>query len=172
MAIVKLSNAHLNLLRPLEVELKQAVAAAEPDTAIEVAAKIQALFDFDRTHHRLLRAKLLAFEACVDANRLSYAERGLIGVRNLAGVTTRLSLEAGALLAVVLLREKKVSEAKKLIRDVIENINIIIININININITSERTRHQFQKRLISRIEEECILAGLIAFRYTQLPAA
>jgi hypothetical protein len=98
MGIVKLSEAHLAALRPLESELKRAVAAAEPDAAIEAAAKIQALFDFDRTHHRLLRAKLWVFEACVDANRLPYAERGLIGVRKLAGPTTRLSLEADALL--------------------------------------------------------------------------
>lgn len=152
MAIVKLSDAHLAILRPLEAELKRAVAAAEPDAAIEAAAKIQALLSFDRTHHRLLRAKLWAFEACVDANRLPYAERGLIGVRRLAGSTTRLSLEAGALLAVVLLRQKKTQEAKKIVKDVIKNIN----------NITSDRTRHQFQKRLIARIEEECILAELI----------
>jgi hypothetical protein len=152
MPTIKLSDAHLAALRPLEEELRLAVVAAEPDAAIEAAAKIQALFHPDRTHHRLLRAKLWAFEACVDANRLPYAERGLIGVRKLAGATTRLSLEAGALLAVVLLRQKKTTEAKKLIRAVIENIN----------NITSDRTRHQFQKRLISRIEEECILAELI----------
>src|SRR5260221_333537 len=95
MAIAKLSDAHLAALRPLEAELKKAVAAAEPDAAIEAAAKIQGLLDFDRSHHRLLRAKLWAFEACVDANRLPYAERGLIGVRNRAGSTTRLSLEAG-----------------------------------------------------------------------------
>ncbi|MDA8454848.1 hypothetical protein M4R22_08740 [Acidovorax sp. GBBC 3334] len=152
MAIVKLSEAHLAVLRPLEAELKRAVAAAEPDAAIEAAAKIQGLLDFDRNHHRLLRAKLWAFEACIDANRLSYAERGLIGVRNRAGSTTRLSLEAGALLAVVLLRQKKTQEAKRIVKDVIENIN----------NIASDRTRHQFQKRLIARIEEECVLAELI----------
>src|SRR5438105_10184784 len=130
MPIVKLSDAHLVALRPLEAELKRAVATSDPDAAIETVAKIQRLFDFDRTHHRLLRAKLWAFESCVDANRLPYAERGLIGVRNLAGTTTRLSLEAGALLSVVLLRQKKTQEAKKVVRHVIENIN----------NITSDRT--------------------------------
>lgn len=91
-------------------------------------------------------------EACVDANRLQYAERGLIGVRSLAAQNTRLYLEAGALLSVTLLRQKKGAEAKKVLRDVIANIN----------NITSDRTRHQFQKRLVTRIEEECILAELI----------
>jgi hypothetical protein len=159
MALVKLSDAHLAALRPLEAELKNAVALGEPEAAIEAAAKIQSLFDFDRSHHRLLRAKLWAFEACVDANRLSYAERGLIGINKLAGTKTRLALEAGALLAVVLLRQKKSNEAKRLIREVIANIN----------NIKSDRTRHQFQKRLISRVEEECILAELIGTEEGQM---
>jgi hypothetical protein len=152
MAITKLTDAHLAILRPLEMEVRRAVAMTEPDAAIEAAAKIQALLSFDPSHHRLLRAKLWAFEACIDDSRLSYAESGLIGVRRRAGSTTKLYLEASGLLAVVLLRQKKTNESKKIIRDVIQNIN----------NITSPRTRHQFQKSFIGRIEEECILAELI----------
>lgn len=150
--MTKLHEYQLAALRPLEAQLRQAVAQAEPEKAVEIAGKIQALFPDDRKHHRLLRAKLWAFEACVDANRLSYAETGLIGVRKLAAPSTRLYLEASALLAVALLRQKKVADSKKIIREVIGNIN----------NIASDRTRHQFQKRFISRIEEECILAELI----------
>jgi hypothetical protein len=152
MTIKRLSEAQLAELRPLEQDLRAAVANAEPEAAIELAAKIQGLFASDRSHHRLLRAKLWAFEACIDANRLTYAERGLVGVRQLAGESTRLHLEASGLLAVSLLRQKKVTESKKLIREVIANIN----------NIASDRTRHQFQRRFIERIEEECILAELI----------
>lgn len=150
--MTKLREYQLAALRPLEARLRQAVAQAEPETAVEIAGKIQALFPDDRKHHRLLRAKLWAFEACVDANRLSYAETGLIGVRKLAAPSTRLYLEASALLAVALLRQKKLADSKKIIREVIGSIN----------NIASDRTRHQFQKRFISRIEEECILAELI----------
>lgn len=152
MATTKLSPEFLEALRPLEDELRKAVALAESEAAVETATNIQALFGKDRTHHRLLRAKLWAYEACVDANRFAYAEAGLIGVRRLAAPTTRLQLEASALLAVTLLRQKKLSEAKKVIRNVIENIN----------NIASDRTRHQFQRRFIQRVEEECILAELI----------
>lgn len=139
-------------LAPLEKALKKAVAEAEPEAAIAAATRIQDLFPDDRRHHRLLRAKLWAYEACIDANRLSYAESGLIGVRRLAGPTTRLHLEASGLLAVTMLRQKKLVESKKLIREVIRSIN----------NITSDRTRHKFQKRFIQRIEEECVLAELI----------
>lgn len=152
MATTKLTEKQLNELRPLEEALKNAVSQAEPEAAIEAAASIQGIFLNDRRHHRLLRAKLWAFEACIDANRLAYAETGLIGVRKLAGPSTRLHLEASALLAVALLRQKKIDDSKKLIHEVIENIN----------NITSDRTRHQFQKRFIERIEEECIFAELI----------
>jgi hypothetical protein len=117
-----------------------------------LAKKIQVLFWFDRSHHRLLRAKLWAYEACLDANRLSYAETGLIGIKKLSNPNTRLYLEAISLLAVCLLRQKKTSESKKWIREAITKIN----------NISSDRTRHQFQKRLIERIEEESILTELI----------
>lgn len=150
--MTKLHEDQLAALRPLEARLREAVGQAESEKAVEIAGKIQGLFPNNRKHHRLLRAKLWAFEACVDANRLSYAETGLIGVRKLASPSTRLYLEASALLAVALLRQKKVADSKTIIREVINNIN----------NIESDRTRHQFQKRFISRIEEECILAELM----------
>ncbi|MCI5164419.1 MAG: hypothetical protein D3917_20890, partial [Candidatus Electrothrix sp. AX5] len=162
--MTKLHEYQLTALRPLEAQLRKAVAQAEPESAIEIAKKIQALFpdNRDRSHHRLLRAKLWAFEACLDANRPYYAETGLIGVRKLAAPSTRLYLEASALLAVALLRQKKVADSKKIICEVIANIN----------NIVSNRTRHQFQKRFIARIEEECILAELIDTGEETLDAA
>jgi hypothetical protein len=150
--MAKLHEYQLNALRPLEAELRKAVALADTETALEIAKKIQDLFPDDRSHHRLLQAKLWAFEACVDANRLAYAESGLIGIRKLSAPSTRLYLEASALLAVSLLRQKKIPESKKIIREVVANIS----------NIVSDRRRHQFQRRFISRIEEECILAELI----------
>ncbi|HET8701852.1 MAG TPA: hypothetical protein VFL97_09330 [Nitrococcus sp.] len=88
----------------------------------------------------------------MDANRITYAKNGFIGVRKLSGETTRLYLEASSLLAVCHLRSKDLDPAKKLLREVIGKIN----------NIQSDRTRHQFQRRLISRVEEECIFAELI----------
>jgi len=152
MSNTKLTEWQLSEIKPLELELRKAVQQAEPEMAIEFAEKIQNLFPYDRKHHRLLRAKLWAFEACLDANRLTYAEAGFIGIRKLSETNTRLYLEASSLLAICFLRQKKTSESKKLIHEAILKIN----------NIASDRTRHQFQKRLIERIEEECILAELI----------
>lgn len=153
MRSIKLTEEQLNKLRPLESELKLAVRSGDTDKAINITKKIQVLFPNElRTHHRLLRAKLWAFESCLDANKISFAQRGFIGIRKLSASNTRLFLEASSLLAVCHLRSKDTSSAKTLIKEVIEKIN----------NINSERTRHQFQKRLIERVEEECILTELI----------
>ncbi|MBN1763519.1 MAG: hypothetical protein JW878_10700 [Methanomicrobia archaeon] len=139
-------------LRELEGELRTAVAKGHPERAIECATEIQLLFAPDRKHHRLLQAKLWAFEACLDDNRLGYAEAGFTGIRKLAGKNTRLYLEATAFLSICLLRQKQPEKAKPLIREVIQSANTI----------RSDRRRRQFQKRFVARIEEECILSELI----------
>ena len=157
-----LSDAQLLALRPLETQLRNAVRTGAPERAIEIASQIQALFPMNnRSHHRLLRAKLWAFEACLDANRVVYAEVGFIGVQKLSSPGTRLYLEASSLLVVCYLRQKQTDKAKKLIVEVIRNVN----------NIQSDTTRRQFQKRLIARIEEECILAELIGAGHEVLNA-
>jgi hypothetical protein len=152
MSATKLTEIQLVALRPLEAALQQAVQNVEPDVAVQVVSQIQGLFPNDRSHHRLLRAKLWAFEAVLEANRVMSAEAGFVGIRKLSEPSTRLYLEASALLAVCKLRQKKIPEAKTLISEVISKIN----------NITSERTRRQFQQRLIERVEEECVLTELI----------
>ncbi len=158
----KLPDEILQALRPLEAELQAAVASGYVEKAAETTGRIQTLFGPERRrHHRLLRAKLYAFEAALDANRLAYAESGFSGIRKLAGSTTRLHLEATSLLAVTLIRQQKLAEAKRLIQQALTSIN----------NIKSERTRHQFQKRLITRLEEEAVLAALIGSGTGQLDA-
>lgn len=161
MAATRLPDDLLKRLRPLEESLKHQLLAQDPDAALDTAKRIQLLFHPDRSHHRLLRAKLWAYETCVEANRLALATPGLIGIRQLSGKSTRLHLEASALLAITYLRQKKLSEAKILIREILANIN----------NIESDRTRHSFQKRFIERIEEECLFAELIGSGSSPLDA-
>lgn len=157
----KLPDNLLAELRPLEDRLKGALLAQDSDSALETAKRIQTLFHPNRSHHRLLRAKLWAYEACVETNRLTLAEPGLIGIRQLTGKSTRLYLEASALLSVVYLRQKKLPQAKDLIREVISNIS----------NIHTSKTRHSFQKRFIDRVEEECIFAELVGSGSSPLDA-
>jgi len=142
----------ISQLRELEVRLRGAVRRGQPSEARQIASKIQNLFQNDRGHHRLLRAKLWAFEACLDANELSYAEPGFIGIRALANDKTRLYLEATAFLGICYLRQKKIEKAKPLVRETIRKAR----------NIKSESKRQQFHKRFVERLEEECILAELI----------
>lgn len=144
--------AILDQLRLLESDLQRAVSKGSSQEALEIATKIQILFGEDRRHSRLLRAKLQAFEACLDTNQLVYAESGFSGIRQLASNQTRLYLEASALLAVCYLRLKQPEKAKPLIQEILERIN----------NIRSDTRRHQFQERLIHRIEEECVLSDVI----------
>ena len=158
---MKLTEEQLTALRPLEKRLQLAVRSGAPEKAVEIAAEIQSLFPTNRKHHRLLRAKLWAFEACLDANRITYAANGFVGVRKLSGESTRLYLESSSLLAVCRLRQKKIPEAKRLITEVVKKIN----------NIASDRTRRQFQKRLIERIEQECILAEMIGMDEGEMDA-
>ena len=152
LSTTKLSEAQLDVLRPLEAALEQAVQDGRSADAVEITTRIQTLFPHDRGHHRLLQAKLWAFEACLNENRLNYAESGLVGVRKLSSSSTRLYLEATSLLSICMLRQKRITEAKSLIAEAFKKIN----------NIKSDARRHTFQKALIDRINEESILTELI----------
>jgi hypothetical protein len=67
-----------------------------------------------------MRSKNWLFEAALNAGELNTAELGFRGVRSKTAVSTRVHLEATALLAVCLLRQQKVSEAEPLIAKVLE----------------------------------------------------
>jgi len=155
---MKLPKQTLGKLRPLEKKLRHAVSIGAVEEAIETAFEIQSLIK-NRRHHRLLQAKLWAFEAAVDANRLDYAKSGFSGIRQLSNKNTRIHLEATGLLAICLLRRKKFDDAKELVREVISKIN----------NITSDHRRRQFQRRFVERIEQECVLTELIGTGNTNI---
>ena len=91
-------------------------------------------------------------ECAIEAGDLSLAKQRLEGVTSIVNSNTRIFLEANALLSICLLRKKDIEQAKKYIKITIESIN----------NVKSDKRRRQFQKRFINRIEEECILSGLI----------
>jgi hypothetical protein len=139
-------------LRKLEARLRSCLKTGEVELAIEITANIQGLFLDDRSNHRLLRAKLWCFETCLLANRHSYAESGLIGVSGLANENTKIKLESQVLLAIFYIRQKRITEAKPLIHEVLNNVN----------DIKSDRSRRLFQRNLMDRLEEECVLSELI----------
>jgi len=139
-------------MRRFEPQLREALKAENLSLAEDIMKKIQSLFEGDRNHFRLLQAKNWYYEGVLEAGKLEDAKLGLEAVRKRAREGTRVFIEATALLAVCCLRLKKIDEAKKHLRFVIQNIN----------SISSDRRRNQFQKRVIERIDEEFWIGQLV----------
>lgn len=115
-----LTQAQKDRLAVLEPALRAAVYAADYRRAKVFAADIQSLLRATGHETRLMRSKNWLFEAALNAGELNTAELGFRGVRAKTAESTRVHLEATALLVVCLLRQQKVSEAEPLITKVLE----------------------------------------------------
>lgn len=115
-----LTQAQKDRLAVLEPALRAAVYAADYRRAKGFAADIQALLRATGHETRLMRSKNWLFEAALNAGELNTAELGFRGVRAKTAESTRVHLEATALLVVCLLRQQKVTEAEPLIAKVLE----------------------------------------------------
>lgn len=147
----KLPENVLVRLRELEPKLRLAAKYGNFPEAEMVIKDIQRLFSNNRDHHRVLQAKNWYFQAALEDNSIDYAIRGFESVRIRANANTRTHLEATVLLGICYLRKKDIDLAKKYIRE-----SILCIN-----NVVSDDRRHQLQKRIIQRIEFECILGQI-----------
>ncbi|MCK4826025.1 hypothetical protein KA005_60315 [bacterium] len=147
----KLPENILQKLRVLEPKLRLSAKYGNFSEAERIIKIIQSLFINNRNHYRVLQAKNWFFQAALEDNRIDFAIRGFESVRIRANDNTRTYLEATILLGICHLRRREIGLAKKLIRESILRIN----------NVTSDERRHQLQKRIIQRIELECILGQL-----------
>ncbi|ADQ85301.1 hypothetical protein [Methylovorus sp. MP688] len=147
-----LSDVQKKRLAILEPRLRNCVPIADINNAKIITAEIQSLLRNTGHETRLQQAKNWLYETSIEANNLTFAKMGLEGTRQKVSPKTRVYLEATALLAICHLRENELNKAKFLIHEAVESIN----------NITSEKRKSQFHRRLIIRLEEESILAGLI----------
>ena len=132
--------------------LRDACRIGDLEAAEQAIKGIQSAFIADRSQFRVLKAKLWYYEAILDSGNTGSAWLGFEGVYARANQGTRIYLECSTFLGICCLRLRKVDEAKAYIRYVVTSIN----------DIKSEPRRRQFQQRLITRIEEECILSELI----------
>lgn len=148
----KLSPHQLNTLRELEPQLQQSAENADADEALQLMKRIQLLFENDRDHHRVLQAKNWYYQCLLEAGQTAEARRGLEAVLLRASANTRTFLEATSLLTVCLLRQGEHERAKQHLALVVADINAI----------KSTSRRHQFQRRLIDRINDECLLSLII----------
>jgi hypothetical protein len=151
-AILKLNIQQRARLKALEGKLENCVKHGSVERAIEITIDIQEIFSDDRLNHRLLRDKLWCFEAALVANRLEYAETGINSIRERSAKGTKLRLEASVLLTVCYLRQKRTTDARRLIKFTLENIN----------KIRSDRSRRLFHRKFLDRIEEEAVLSELV----------
>ncbi len=142
-----------NQLHRLEPQLRACLPTGDIAKAKKLAGKIQHILkDTGHTTRWMQNTNWLA-ECALEAGEISFAIQRLEGVRAVVAESTRIYLEATALLSLCYLRRKRLDEAKLLIAETIANVN----------NITSDNRRRQFNKRFVERIEEECILAGIMS---------
>lgn len=106
-------------LSSLEPALKTAVYAADYVGAKRLATDIQGILRATGHETRLMQSKNWLFEEALNAGEVLTAEAGFRGIRAKTTKTTRVHLEATALLAVCLLRQKRIVDAEPLIQEVL-----------------------------------------------------
>ena len=107
-------------LAVLEPALRAAVYSENYELAKKLTTEIQLLLRETGHETRLMQSKVWLFEAALNAGELLTAEAGLIGVCNKTADSTRVHLEAKALLVVCLLRQGRVKDAECHIERVLE----------------------------------------------------
>lgn len=101
--------------------MKAAVYAADYTRAKQFVADIQSILRATGHETRLMQSKNWLFEAALNAGEILTAEAGFRGIRAKTTKTTRVHLQATALLAVCLLRQKRVIDAEPLIQEVLSS---------------------------------------------------
>lgn len=147
-----LTNFQKNQLHQLEPQLRECVATADLKRAKLLAAKIQKLLKETGHNTRWMQNKNWLSECALEAGNIPFAIRHLKEVRSIMSDGTRIHIEATALLALCYIRTKRIDDALHHIKSVIFRVS----------KIESDYRRQQFHRRFINRIEEECILTGLV----------
>lgn len=147
-------------LAVLEPALRVAVYAANYSEAKRLAADIQSLLRTTGHETRLMRSKTWLFEAALNAGELFTAEAGFRGIRAKTAKTTRVYLEATALLVVCLLRQQKLGEAEPLIEQVLQGKSIK----------DTERRRH-FIESVTTRYQLESYISAIRGLGHESLNA-
>jgi hypothetical protein len=135
----------------LEPNLVNACKNNDLVKAKELVFEIQQMLRPTGHETRLLKSKNRLFECAMEVGELDFAISGLEGVRKRAGHTTRLYIEATALLAISLIRRKDIAHAQPLMAEVLAT----------RVNIKSEERRKLFVRNTVQRFEQEGLLAGL-----------
>lgn len=147
---LKLSEKQKSLLSRLEPKLKLASARRDFELSKQIVAKIQEALRPTGHETRLMKSKNCLFETAMEVGEVEYAMRGFIGVRQKASKSTRLYLEATALLAICYLRKRNLDQARPFMVEALR----------CEKNIKSEHMRSDFKVGLASKFDEEALLAS------------
>ncbi|WP_411835606.1 hypothetical protein ACLBNB_19230 [Pseudomonas chlororaphis subsp. aurantiaca] len=139
-------------LAVLEPQLRLCIKSANLEKAKKITFQIQEILRPTGHETRLLQAKNWLYETAMEANSFHFAIMGFEGTRKKSSPSTRLHLEATALLSICYLREGNLPKARQLVSQSVQSIS----------SIKSIERRKQFHKRFLQRLEEESILSGLI----------
>jgi len=147
----RLTDEQKRKLANIEPRLRNAARIGDLNNAKKLAAELQGILRPTGHHMRLFQSKNWLFEAALEAGETQLAIQGFEGIRTSVTPTTRLYLEATALLAVCHLRNDDIESAKPFMKEVLANCEII----------QSDHQRRIFKRSLIDRFNEEAVLASL-----------
>jgi hypothetical protein len=153
MAAEKLSDAQKRVLQTWEPRLRTAARKGDYAGAKRAIRHIQEALRPTAHETRLQQAKNWLFEAAMESGNITTAISGFIGVREKTRPTTRVYLEATALLAICHLRRNDFSSAEPLMAEALRK----------DGNISSLKRRAQFRRRMIDRFETEWVISTLRA---------
>lgn len=149
--LTKLNKIQKERIKRLEPGLKLAAKRGDLATAKSIIIDLQSIYLPAGHNAKLMMAKNRLFEAAIESGELSFAERGLIGVRQKMNNRTRVYLEASSLLAICYLRKNQIDLAEPIIHEVLTNDHVI----------QSQPRREEFRKLIIERFDEEGTLFAL-----------
>ncbi len=137
-------------LGQLEPKLRSAVKRGNYLEAKNFVYEIQLILRPTGHETRLMQAKNWLFEAALEAGEIEIAISGFTGIRSKTSKSTRIYLEATALLAICHLRKGITEKAMPLMAEVLKNESLI----------KSPKRRRDFKLNVIQRFEEESALAS------------
>ena len=149
-------NNRLDILIP---QYKKAIEGKKLSAAKNVMSDLQAVLRTLNKTTKLVEVKNQLFELALDEGEYDFAIEGFLSNRSLVSNTTRLHLEATALLAISHLRKHEIEGAKPYIKEVLQNKKVI----------KTEATREKFNREIIARFDEECALFSIKSDHYVEL---
>lgn len=138
----------LRKIKPLENELLKCVKTLDFNKAKKIVFELQNLLKSRGITSRLAKDKNILYEVALEVGKYEFAISGCKGNRQLVSSSSRMYLEATAILAICYIRKGNLDIAKQFYFELINKIN----------NIKSDSKRREFQKKITLRIEDEIAL--------------